>query len=91
MPGSDPYDSWDQQDAKLRDKIAELENALKLKEALEKKATDYKIAIRDHNVQSILRTFFSELWILFEDYDMNDTLFGDRVNELIRSYERDMK
>ena len=52
---------------------------------------DYRVAIKDHNAQTMLKTFFVELHILIHEYDMQDTIFGEKVEELVKAYERDME
>lgn len=52
---------------------------------------DYRTAIRDVNAQGILKTFIAELYLLVTEYDMQDTIFGEKVDELMKSYYADME
>lgn len=51
----------------------------------------WEVAIKDHNVQGVLKTFMVELSMLLHDYDMQDSVFGDEVTKLMKSYEADMR
>lgn len=53
--------------------------------------SDYRVAIRDHNAQTVLKTFFVELYMVVHEYDMQDTIFGEKIEELVKAYELDMK
>lgn len=50
----------------------------------------YRAAIRDINAQGVLKTFFAELYMLMHEYDMHDSIFGEKVNDLMNSYHKDM-
>ena len=68
---------------------AGLDNWTKTKK-LGKAKADYRVAIQDHNVKTMLKTFFVELHMLIHEYDMQDTIFGEKIGDLMRAYEQDM-
>lgn len=50
-------------------------------------ARDFNVAIRDVNAQAILRTFCVQLGMLMHEYDMQDTIFGEKIQGLMNEYE----
>lgn len=50
----------------------------------------YREVIKDEKAQAILKTFMAELYILLSEYDMIDTIFGDKVEKLMDSWSNDM-
>jgi hypothetical protein len=50
----------------------------------------YLIAMRDNNVQAMVRTFLIQLGMLVEDYDAADSVFGAEVVKFIKSWETDL-
>lgn len=61
------------------------------KKIVNKAKADYRIAIKDHNAQAVLKTFFVELDMLTHEYDMQDTIFGEKIADLVKAYELDME
>lgn len=53
-------------------------------------STDFAVAIRDANAQGILKTFMVELDTLLHDYDMQDTIFGEKVSDLMDTWHKEM-
>lgn len=57
---------------------------------LDKSGFGYNVAIKDINAQGVLKTFMMELHLLTCEYDMDHTIFGDKITELMDSFYNDM-